>query len=598
MMSDKRRSPRPIELLAPAKNIEVAIQAIDHGADAVYIGASSHGARQSAANSIDDIRRLTDYAHQFNAKIYTTVNTIVYEHELRHVERLVHQLYRANVDALIVQDMGLLRLDLPPIELHASTQCDNRTVGKAQFLEAVGFSQIVLARELTLDEIRDICHSVKVPIEVFIHGALCVSYSGRCHASMALRGRSANRGDCAQICRLPYTLRDADSKTICRDKHLLSLKDFNLTHRIADLMEAGVSSFKIEGRLKDVSYVKNVVSHYRGIIDNVIDSHPDLYRRASYGRSEVSFVPQPDKSFNRGFTGYFIDQRRPRLSIASIHTPKSLGEELSDTSMINNGDGISFFNEQGEYTGFRVNRVERGRIIPAQPVRIPRGATLYRTSDTQWDRQMSRPTAVRKIDIDIRIDETGVSATDEMGNHVRLPLNVTKEVAQKPLNVRNAFEKLGNTIYRLRNFESALDPKTFIPMSQLTDVRRELIEALTATAKTCYRHNLRRPEDRQAKFPADRLDYRDNVANSLSRQFYKEHGVKQIETAMEASDRPKPSTVVMTCRHCILRELKMCKRDNPHAIKRYREPLTITSGDIRLQLRFNCADCEMQVLTT
>jgi putative protease len=363
-------------------------------------------------------------------------------------------------------------------------------------------------------------------------------------------------------------------------------------------MDAGVSSFKIEGRLKDESYVKNVVSHYRRIIDNVIDSHPDLYRRASSGRSEVSFVPQPDKSFNRGFTGYFVDQRRPKLSIASIHTPKSLGEELTDTSMINNGDGISFFNEQGEYTGFRVNRVERGRIIPAQPVRIPRGATLYRTSDTQWDRQMSRPTAVRKIDIDIRIDETGVSATDEMGNHVRLPLNVTKEVAQKPLNVRNAFEKLGNTIYRLRNFESALDPKTFIPMSQLTDVRRELIEALTATAKTRYRHNLRRPEDRQAIFPADRLDYRDNVANSLSRQFYKEHGVKQIETAMEASDRPQPSTVVMTCRHCILRELKMCKRDNPQAIKRYREPLTITSGDIRLQLRFNCADCEMQVLTT
>lgn len=597
-MNNAKSSSRAIELLAPAKNVDIAIEAINHGADAVYIGASSHGARQSAANSIDDLRRLADYAHRFKAKVYATVNTIIYENELRKVERLISDLYKAQVDALIVQDMGILRLDIPPIQLHASTQCDNCTVEKAKFLESVGFSQIVLARELTLQEIGDVCRNVNVPVETFIHGALCVCYSGRCHASMALKGRSANRGECAQICRLPYTLRDADYKVIAKDKHLLSLKDFNLTHSIADLLTAGVSSFKIEGRLKDVAYVKNIVAHYRQIIDALIAEKPTLYHRASIGRSELSFTPQPDKSFNRGFTSYFLRDRRPKGSIASIHTPKSLGEEINDIALINNGDGISFFNQQGKYTGFRVNRVVDNRLVPAQPVRIPRGATLYRTSDTQWDKLMARSTAVRKIDVDIAIDSRGVSVTDEAGNYVRHHLDVSIEKAQKPMDIRLAFEKLGNTPYRLRNFTSTLPDNVFIPISQLTELRRRLIETLQQQAVTTYRYHYRKDENPNAVYPNDKLDYRYNVANSLARNFYKSHGVKSIEQAIEivnvSDGRLK---VVMTCRHCILRELNMCRRDNHKAGSRYREPFSISNGDISLQLRFNCRDCEMQLLT-
>ena len=330
------RDSHKIELLAPAANAEVAREAILHGADAVYMGPPSHGARKSAANSIEDISRTADFAHKFGAKVYATVNTIVYDHELKDVERLAWNLYRAGTDALIVQDMALLRLDLPPIALHASTQCDTRTIEKARFLEDVGFSQIVLARELTLKEIADICESLTVPVETFIHGALCVSYSGRCHASQATCGRSANRGECAQICRLPFTLTDANGKILAKDRHLLSLKDFNASDRLEELLNAGVRSLKIEGRLKDASYVKNVVAYYRQRLDNIIEASDGRYERSSSGESTVSFTPQLDKSFNRGFTRYFLDNRR-QAGISSPLTPKSMGEEIKDISSLNNG---------------------------------------------------------------------------------------------------------------------------------------------------------------------------------------------------------------------------------------------------------------------
>ena len=337
---------RELELLAPAANAEIAIEAILHGADAVYIGPPSHGARKAASNSLEDIKKVVDFAHQYRARVYATVNTIIYENELTGVEELIRKLYIIGVDAIIVQDMGILRMDLPPIALHASTQCDTRTVEKARFLEDVGFSQIVLARELTLEEIRKIHESVDVPLECFVHGALCVSYSGRCHASQAVKGRSANRGACAQICRLPFTLSDAKGEVLIKDKHLLSLKDFNLSENIEDLIEAGVSSFKIEGRLKEVGYVKNVVAYYRKKIDAVIDKYPDMYRRSSFGYSKVDFTPQLDKSFNRGFTTYFLHNRRPD-AISSPNTPKSMGEIINDVNQLNNGDGISFFNTKG-----------------------------------------------------------------------------------------------------------------------------------------------------------------------------------------------------------------------------------------------------------
>ena len=333
---------RELELLAPAGNADIAIEAILHGADAVYIGPPTHGARKAAANSLEDIKKVVSFAHQFGAKVYCTVNTIIYENELTEVESLIRKLYIIGVDALIVQDMGILRMDIPPIALHASTQCDTRTPEKAKFLEDVGFSQLVLARELTLNEIKKIHDTVDVPLECFIHGALCVSYSGRCHASQATKGRSANRGACAQICRLPFNLTDSRGRVLQKNKHLLSLKDFNLSDNLEELIQVGVSSFKIEGRLKEVGYVKNVVAYYRQKIDEIIRKYPDKYRRSSYGKSTIDFIPQLDKSFNRGFTTYFLNDRRP-ANISSPDTPKSMGEIITDINQLNNGDGISYF---------------------------------------------------------------------------------------------------------------------------------------------------------------------------------------------------------------------------------------------------------------
>lgn len=434
---------KSIELLSPAKDYDTAIAAINHGADAVYIGASSFGARAAAGNSLEDLKRLVDYAHQFRARIYTTVNTIVYDHELRKVEHLVKELYKIGIDALIVQDMGLLRLDLPPIELHASTQCDTRTPEKARFLQDVGFSQIVLARELTLSEITEICNAVTIPVETFVHGALCVSYSGSCHAGEAMLNRSANRGECPQVCRMKYDLIDNRGNAIVRDRYLLSLRDFNASSSLSQLLKAGVSSFKIEGRLKDISYVKNITAYYRTLIDKNISTNPKLYQRASCGKESLTFSPNPQKSFNRGFTDYFLTSRRPDQELASIYTPKSLGEELKAGEMPDNGDGISFFDKENDkYTGFRVNRVEGKRIIPARPFKIPKSIVLHRTFDNKWEQLMSRgDTSTRKISVDIELNRTNATAVDERGCKVVLPVEfepltakakpISKEYSQK-----------------------------------------------------------------------------------------------------------------------------------------------------------------------
>ena len=589
---------RKLELLAPAADTLVAREAILHGADAVYIGASSHGARKSAANSVEEIASLVMFAHKFRVKVYVTVNTIVYEHELEKVRSLVWQLYSIGVDAVIVQDMALLRLDLPPIALHASTQCDTRTPEKALFLEKAGFSQIVLARELTLVEIERICNKVSVPVECFVHGALCVSYSGRCHASQSVCGRSAHRGECAQICRLPYTLKDASGKILARDRHLLSLKDFNLSDRMKELAEAGVSSFKIEGRLKDASYVKNVVASYRRILDEIIASAPDRYYRASGGISHVSFTPELSRSFNRGFTHYFLDSRRPK-SISSPLTPKSLGQPVS-VSDLHNGDGVSFFNEKGEYTGLKVNRVENGRILSSGNVRIPKGAKLYRTFDNEWQKMLSRPTAVRKIPLSMKVDASGITACDSRGCRVRVPLDVEFDVARKPLDLFPIMSRLGNTIYELTSLESELPADVFIPASKLTSIRQRVLDALDVAAEATYIFDRRRPEDTTVHYPYSSLDYQDNVANSLAGDFYRSHGVSAIEPALEieskeASGRRKKDKgrSVMTTRHCILRERGECLRRGG----RPDLPLTISSGDIRFRLEFDCDRCEMHLLT-
>lgn len=587
---------RELELLAPAADKETAREAILHGADAVYMGGPSHGARQNASNSIEDIRETVEFAHRFRARIYVTVNTLVYDRELKDVERLVWELYRAGVDAIIVQDMSLLRMDLPPIALHASTQCDTRTVEKARFLEEVGFSQIVTARELCLDELRAICSSVSVPVECFVHGALCVSYSGRCGASQACFSRSANRGACAQICRLPFTLRNSKGEILEKEKHLLSLRDLNASESVPRLIEAGVSSFKIEGRLKEPGYVKNVTAAYRRIIDDYIAAHPAQYRRSSFGVSELTFIPQLDKSFNRGFTDYFINGRTPGR-MASLRTPKSMGERIKDFSELHNGDGISFFNEEGEYEGVKVNRIDNGRIIGARRFKLPKNAPVFRTFDIEWQKKMSRPSAERKIRLDVEISPSGITGSDERGVSVKLPLGTAVEKAIKPQDLRKVFDKFGNTVYMLAGLSNKLPAGSYLPPSAVSRLRRELTEALDSANRATYRYDYRRKENKDYDYPSERLDERDNVANSFAERFYRSHGVKDISHALETDRKVENGTIVMTTRYCLRRELGCCKkeRNNPGA-DRFSEPLTISSGNNRFRLDFDCARCEMNVI--
>lgn len=586
---------RKLELLSPAANSAVAFEAIKHGADAVYIGGPAYGARKAASNNLDDIAEVVDFAHKFRSKVYVTVNTIIYEDELGRVCELCHDLYRIGVDALIVQDMALLRMKLPPIALHASTQCDIRTPEKARFLQEVGFSQLVLPRELTVDEIREIAGAVDVPVECFIHGALCVSYSGRCHASFASSGRSANRGECAQICRLPYTLVEGAGNTLVKDRHLLSLKDFNATPHLKDLIEAGVASFKIEGRLKDAGYVKNITSHYDILLNRIINDSEGRFERSSFGSVDRCFTPDVCKSFNRGFTTYFLGGKQPG-NIASIRTPKSMGEIIGNISELNNGDGISFFDRNGDYVGVNINRVENGRIITGKDIVIPHGAEIHRTSNLQWNKLMGKETAARRIGVSVRLDGKGVEAHDERGVFVRIPLDVNMSEARKPMDYRDEFAKLGNSIYRLENYESLLGEKVFIPRSEISALRRRLVEALDLANESTYPLDLRRPEDLTALYPQKELDYKDNVSNSMSGEFYRSHGVVDIQPALEAgSGQTKRGTVVMTTRHCVLRELGMCRKKK--VSRKIQEPLFLIAGDRRYRIDTDCRSCRMRVLT-
>lgn len=456
---------RKIELLAPARNLECGIEAVNHGADAVYIGAPKFGARAAATNSMDDIGRLTDYAHLYGVRIYVTVNTILKDEELKETEDMIWELYRRGVDALIVQDMGLTRLNLPPIPLHASTQMDNRTAGKVRFLTEAGFRQVVLARELSLDEIAAIHKACPdTPLEVFVHGALCVSYSGQCYASQACFGRSANRGECAQFCRLPFSLVDADGRVVVKDKHLLSLKDMNRLDMLEQLLDAGVTSLKIEGRLKDVAYVKNVTAAYSQRLDAILKRRKE-YVRASSGTCRLDFRPQPEKSFSRGFTHYFLEGRGE--DIASFDTPKSLGEAMgtlkeqrggwvsvAGVKPFHNGDGVCYLDEQGRLQGFRINRVEGNKLFPAGNVaRIRPRTPLFRNLDQEFERALARKSAERKIGVRLRLEENAfgfsLTADDENDNRVTLAFGYDKERARTPQveNLRTQLAKLGGTPY-------------------------------------------------------------------------------------------------------------------------------------------------------
>ena len=605
---------REIELLAPAKDCCTAIEAINYGADAVYIGAESFGARSAAGNSIEDIAKVVDYAHKFNVKVYVTVNTLIYDNELRKAEKLIRNLHRIGVDALIIQDMGILRMDIPPIELHASTQCDIRTPEKAAFLEAVGFSQLVLARELSHDEISNIRHATKVKLESFVHGALCVSYSGRCQVSEVLKKRSANRGECAQICRLPFDLIDSNGNVLLKNKHLLSLKDFNQSDNILQLLNAGIDSFKIEGRLKDINYVRNVVAFYRQRLDGIILSQPDKFKSASRGTIDVNFTPDLHKSFNRGFTHYFFDERNLNngCSIASINTPKSLGEEIgrvescrpkmlkvSSNHALSNGDGLSFFDKEGNYSGFRINRADGNILSLSNDVNIARNTLLYRTHDKQFEDKLNKSNSQRKIKVRfiLLVKENAISleAIDERQNDVTCSVategaidraRVTQEGKQ-----REILSKTGNTIYIADDISTA--GEFFIPQSILADLRRRVIEMLDVSQKTTYKFKYRKVENLEVPYISESMTYADNVSNHLSEQFYKEHHVTRIEPAIEVQKENMTGKTVMHTRYCLRREMGACNK-YPQK-KQLPDELFLRNGNVLLALTFDCKACEMHV---
>lgn len=584
--------PQSLELLAPARNADIAIEAILHGADAVYMGAPDFGARKAASNSLDDIGSVVEFAHIFNAKVYVTLNTIIYEKELREVEKLICELYRIKVDALIIQDMGILRMEIPPIELHASTQCDIRTPEKARFLQDVGFSQLVLARELSLDEIKSITSVVDIPVEVFVHGALCVCYSGRCQAGFVYNGRSGNRGECSQVCRLPFSLKDADGQIIKKDQHLLSLRDMNRIENLDSLIESGVSSFKIEGRLKEMSYVKNIVAAYNSKLNAIIGKSEGKLRRSSFGISEISFNPNVLKSFNRGFTPYFINGRK-NMRMASFATPKSLGEPIENTNMLNPGDGVSFFDKNNKFNGFLVNAVIDGKIIGNRRVEIRQGASLYRTSDVKWEKELSKKTADRKLSVNIALDSSGISAEDETGAFVRLPLPMKSEKSEKKFDYKGVIGKLGNTPFQLNEFAIS-DENIFIPSSVISKLKRELVVSLLKDKKIRYKFGYRRKEDADVAYPAEKLDYRDNVANSLAEKFYRDHGVKVVEMAIETlKPSQRKGKAVMTTRYCLLRELGLCLKNSNKKVK---QPLTLHAPGKLFNLNFDCKNCEMSLI--
>ena len=601
---------RKIELLAPARNLECGIEAINHGADAVYIGAPKFGARAAAVNSLEDIAALVEYAHLYNARIYVTVNTILKEEELKETEEMIRELYRIGVDALIVQDMAIAKLELPPIPFHASTQMDNRTVDKVKFLRDAGFRQVVLARELSLREIGKIHEACPdIPLEVFVHGALCVSYSGQCYVSQACFGRSANRGECAQFCRLPFSLVDAEGKMIAKDKHLLSLKDLNQSEELEALLDAGASSLKIEGRLKDVSYVKNVTAAYRQKLDAIFARRKE-YTRASSGKCRFDFKPQLDKSFSRGFTRYFLHGRSK--DIFSFDTPKSLGEEMgtmkesrgnyltvAGVKSFSNGDGVCYLDEQGRLQGFRINRVDGNKLYPQEMPRIKPRTMLYRNFDQEFERILARKSSERKIAVCILLAENNfgfsLTMTDEDDNSVTLTLPRDREPARTPQadNLKNQLAKLGNTPFEAERIDIDFSENWFIPASVLSELRRQLVEQLIIARKVNYRRELAVWKPTTHTFPQQTLSYLGNVMNTRAASFYQDHGVKEVEPAYEK--QPVEAAVLMFCKHCLRYSMGWCPI---HQRERspYKEPYYLVGTDgKKFRLSFDCKNCQMKV---
>jgi collagenase-like PrtC family protease len=655
-----QKTRRHLELLAPAKNADFGIEAINHGADAVYIGGPAFGARAKAPNTVADIARLVKHAHRYHAEVFVALNTIFHDNELEGVSELVHQLYDIGTDALIIQDMGLLEMDLPPIQLHASTQTDIRTVEKAVFLDQVGFSQLVLARELDLNTVKKIADATTANLEYFIHGALCVAFSGQCYISHAHTGRSANRGECSQECRLPFTLEDQKGRIIGKDKHFLSMKDNDQSANMRALVNAGVSSFKIEGRYKDLPYVKNATAHYRLLLDEILNDMPQ-YAKSSSGQSTFSFTPQPEKTFNRSATDYFANGRQ--ADIGAFDTPKFSGEELGKVTKVgkdyfevetdtelHNGDGVCFFDVHKELVGLRVNTVEGKRLYPNEmPQDVRRGMTIFRNRDHAFMRQLEKDSAQRKINVDMHFYETpdgfALTVTDEAGFTAMSAVAAEKQIAQNTEKAQSSLlenlSKLGGTDFVVRhindiplNSNSAIansvkqsrnknslpysetphlkdtllqsaekvrhESMFFIPASIINNLRRDAIGQLIQTRVLGYERPLRRaPAAPPAIYHEDTLTYLANVYNKKARTFYQKHGVKLIAAAYEANQTLDEVPVMIT-KHCLRFSHGLCPKEAKGVIGVQgtvtAEPMTLISGNDRYTLKFDCKPCEMHVM--
>lgn len=613
-----------IELLSPAKNLECGLAAISHGADAVYIGGPRFGAREAVGNAVQDIEKLASEAHLFGAKVYVALNTILYDEELETARQLITQVYNAGADALIIQDMGILEMDLPPIPLHASTQAHNFTLSKIEFLEKVGFKRAVLARELMLEQIREIRSKTSIELESFVHGSLCVSLSGQCYLSHAIGGRSANRGACAQPCRKKYNLINADGNALVRDKYLLSLKDLDNSTSIEELAEAGVSSFKIEGRLKDVDYVKNITSFYRKKIDAFLEGKQE-YQSASAGKVYFDFDPDPKKSFNRGATNYFLHGRSK--DIDSPDTPKSLGEEIGKVIFVNdsstgklkdrknalsffevdssvplsNNDGLVFLSKRGESIGLKINKVEGKRVFPDKMNGVYQGCLAYRNYDHCFRERMKSEQTLRKLKVEIFLKETAegfsVLVIDETGKDTALGFKMEKQEARdrdksKEL-IKKQLSKSGDTVFEITRVETNGCERYFFQASMLNLMRREILEKLAdiRKQKPQFFNTL---QSNSYPFPLSELEYQTNVSNRLARRFYNRHGVPDPGIAFEKQDNHH-GRVVMITKHCLKYQLGYCPRYNKDHNSFLNEPLHLENESSKLRLEFDCPNCRMKI---
>jgi collagenase-like PrtC family protease len=619
-----------LELLSPAKTAEIGREAILHGADAVYIGGPAFGARHNASNPLEDIAALVEFAHRYRSRIFVTMNTIMHDAELETARKQIWQLYEAGVDALIIQDMGLLELDLPPIQMHASTQCDIRTLEKAKFLSQVGFSQLVLARELTIEQIRKIRTEVDTPLEYFIHGALCVAFSGQCYISHADNGRSANRGDCSQACRLPYTLSDGQGRVVAYEKHLLSMKDNDQSRNLEALVDAGIRSFKIEGRYKDMGYVKNITAHYRLLLDEILERRPEL-ARASSGRTRVLFTPDVDKNFHRGHTDYFAQGRQQ--TIGAFDSPKYVGVELGTVvriggdnfdivahSAMANGDGLNYMHKR-ETVGIQANTVQklgededgqRWRVFPNEPVStlpgLKVGSVIHRNRDHTWEAQLTKKSSERRVGLELTLSEIEgglrLALRDEDGieshTDALIALQPAREATQADAALRTSLAKLGNTMFEAGNVTLQLSQPWFVAASGINALRRDAIAAHEAARLASWQ----RPERAQVadpapSYPDTQLSYLANVYNDKARAFYHKYGVQLIDAAYEAHEEAGEVSLMIT-KHCLRFSFNLCPKQ-AKGVQGVQgqvraEPMTLVSGDEKYTLKFDCKPCEMHII--